>query len=179
MPTALLKTEVVPVSAPPFPPPSRETPTLCYPSAPVPRPAPPRPSRPAAALPNAGGDVIGRLLRIGLLAWTAFFFVLFVPLHCRGVVALPGASSAADGNAPYCPLCTLFGTDGSGERPPADAPAGCAVCHLKSNLELPAAWAPPPALAADLDFLLPPAAPARAAAAPTPRTRRDRGPPAA
>jgi len=120
------------------------------------------------------------LLRTALLLWVGLFFTLVVPLHHRGLVALPGTMAvAADGStAPYCPLCSLWDADG-GTPPPADAPVGCAICHLTSNLELPPAWTPPPALVAELEFLLPaPAVRARVTLA-APARLRGRGPPAA
>ena len=108
------------------------------------------------------------------------FFALVVPLHHRGLVALPGADSvegAAD--APYCPLCSVW--DEERRTPaPADAPVGCAICHLKSNLELPAEWTPPPDLVADLEFLLPPTSAFKIPVAlAAPDRLRGRGPPTA
>ncbi len=101
-----------------------------------------------------------------MLLWVAVFFCLVVPLHHRGLVTLPGAVTDGESSKPYCPLCTFWdGSDGS--SPPADAPVSCAICHLKSNLELPPSWTPPPDMVATLEFLLPPADHAR-----TPLTRR-------
>lgn len=119
-----------------------------------------------------------RLFRTALLLWVAAFFCLVVPLHHRGLVALPGAETTAGDAAAYCPLCSRWDAD-NGTPPPADAPIGCAICHLKSNLELPASWTPPPALVADLEFLLPaPAVHARVTLA-APARLRGRGPPVA
>lgn len=106
-----------------------------------------------------------RCFRVAVLLWTAGFFVVFMPAHRRGVIALPGAVQTADRGdegAPtaYCPLCSLL-PRGS-ERPPADAPVGCAICLLKAGLDLPPTAIKPPAFTALLDYLIhaaPPAAP--------------------
>ena len=108
-----------------------------------------------------------------MLLWVAVFFCLVVPLHHRGLVSLPGAVSDDEASKPYCPLCTLW-DDSDGSAPPADAPISCAICHLKSNLELPPGWTPPPTLVADLDFLLPNPEAQRFRVLPTPRGLRGR-----
>lgn len=121
-----------------------------------------------------------RWLRAALLVWAGVFFCLVVPLHHRGLIALPGAETApSETQAPYCPLCTVWNADDGPARPPADAPVGCALCHLKSNLELPVAWCPPPDLVAELDFLLPPGTAQRVLRFAAASKLRVRGPPPA
>jgi len=122
---------------------------------------------------------------MALTLWVGVFFVLVVPLHHRGLITLPGAQTTgetgADGQsvarAPYCPLCSLW--DANNGPPPADAPVGCAICHLKSNLELPGHWTPPETLVAALDYLLPPADQVRVVAVRHPVRLGGRAPPAA
>ncbi len=105
------------------------------------------------------------ILRIAALVWLTGFFVVFVPAHRRGVVALPGQAMAQAGEAPYCPLCTVPppASGGRGDAastppapwaPPADAPVNCGVCHLRANLDQPPAVIVPPTFVAELAFLL-------------------------
>ena len=93
-----------------------------------------------------------------LLLWVGLFFVVVMPGHRRGLIALPGhqpaslASAAAGPDfspAPYCPLCTLLPKDA---KQPVDAPVSCALCFLKANLEAPPAISLPPRFFDTLDY---------------------------
>ncbi|MEM9914297.1 MAG: hypothetical protein AAF911_04995 [Planctomycetota bacterium] len=105
-----------------------------------------------------------RWFRVTVLLWVVGFFVVFVPAHRRGMVALPtgqatlakaqDASDLAVSPKPYCPLCTLRPSASSDGSTPADAPTGCAICHLKANLLTPPAVILPPVFVDELEFAL-------------------------
>ncbi|MEM1027492.1 MAG: hypothetical protein AAGJ38_05360 [Planctomycetota bacterium] len=105
-----------------------------------------------------------RWFRVTVLLWVVAFFVVFVPAHRRGMVALPtgqatlataqDTSDLAASPKPYCPLCTLRPSASSDGSTPADAPTGCAICHLKANLHTPPAVILPPVFVDELDFAL-------------------------
>jgi len=103
-----------------------------------------------------------RWFRITVLLWVVGFFVVFVPAHRRGIVTLStgqvalasGVSDQKVSSKPYCPLCMPWSSADGSKPAPADAPAGCAICHLKANLDLPPTIALAPALVAELEFLI-------------------------
>ncbi|MBB6431638.1 hypothetical protein [Algisphaera agarilytica] len=92
------------------------------------------------------------------LLWVVGFFVVFMPAHRRGIVALPNAplaqmadpADSSKSDKPFCPLCTI-----SQDTPaPADAPVSCAICHLKANLDTPPTLIVPPVFVDELDYAL-------------------------
>lgn len=108
-----------------------------------------------------------RLTHIAVLAYAVAFFGVVMPAHRPGAVPLPGVKAAgvdASGSVvrggASCPLCFAFGvgSPGESETPPTHHKSGCALCHLKGQLDT-----PPPAVVAalgvevDLGELSPPA----------------------
>ncbi|MEO1237640.1 MAG: hypothetical protein AAFX76_12705 [Planctomycetota bacterium] len=121
--------------------------------------------------------------RFAALLWVLLFFVVIMPGHRRGVIAMTshGTESAAvsqesaEGAKAFCPLCS-WGS--SGESTPADSPANCAICFLKAGLTTPPPVVTPPAFVAELDYLLLVFSEADAAVLAVPQRIRGRAPPA-
>src|SRR5689334_1022004 len=75
-----------------------------------------------------------RMLRLAMLAFSALWFGLLVPVHQRGVIRVAGTAAS------WRTCCATSTRDESKQKPlGSPSGSGCAVCQFIATLDLPPA----------------------------------------